>query len=312
VRDNGGDPNKPGYDPSFLPVIYEATPDDDWTAEDVWAKANPNLGVSVSLDYLRRECKRAIETPSYQNTFKRLHLNIKTTNDAVFLDMNKWDALPAALSVEDLKGRPCFGAFDLSTTTDITAFVLLFPPEETSGVWHYIPKLFIPIGNARLRERRDRVPYATWVDGGHVIATGDNEIDYDVVRRTINEMGKEYNILKIARDRWNASQITTQLQGDGFEIADFGQGFASMTAPTKELERLVMAGKLSNDKNPAMRWMAGNTAVEMDAAGNLKPSKKKSTERIDGIVALVMALGIAIGEPLKRKSVYETRGVRQV
>lgn len=308
VRDNGGDPNKPGYDPSFLPVIYEATPDDDWTAEATWEKANPNLGVSVSLDYLRRECKRAIETPSYQNTFKRLHLNIKTTNDAVFLDMNKWDTLPPCSTPEQLEGRQCFGAFDLSTTWDITAFVLLFPPEETDGVWEWLPFLWVPKENAQLRERRDRVPYLSWIEGGYVRATEGNVVDYDVVRRDINELGKKYNITKIARDRWNASQISTQLMGDGFEVVDFGQGFASMSSPTKELEALVISGRLANPNNPALRWMAGNTAVETDAAGNLKPSKKKSTERIDGIVALVMAIGIGISEPLQQRSIYETPG----
>lgn len=312
VRDNGGDPAKPGYDPSFLPVIYEASTEDDWTTEEVWAKANPNIGVSVSLDYLRRECKRAEETPTYQNTFKRLHLNIKTTNDAVFLDMAKWDGLPDAPSLEAFAGRPCYGGLDLSTTTDLTAFVLVFPPEEAGGVWDWLPFLWIPRENAERRQRIDRVPYVTWLDQKFVRSTEGNVIDYDVVRKDINALGKLYDIQKIARDRWNATQITTQLMGDGFEVADWGQGFASMTAPTKELEKLVMSGRLSSDRNPAIRWMAGNTAVETDAAGNLKPSKKKSTDRIDGMVALIMALGIAIGEPMKRKSVYETRGVRQV
>ena len=312
VRDNGGDKSKPGYDPSFLPVIYEATNEDDWTSEEVWAKANPNLGVSVSLEYLRRECKRAEETPTYQNTFKRLHLNIKTTNDSVFLDMGKWDALPQAPSLDKFAGRVCYGGLDLSTTTDLTAFVLAFPPEDTNGVWDWLPFLWIPKENAETRERRDRVPYVTWLNQGFVRATEGNAIDYDVVRADINKLGKQYNIQKIARDRWNATQITTQLMGDGFEIVDWGQGFASMTAPTKELEKLVMSSRLSSDRNPAMRWMAGNTAVETDAAGNLKPSKKKSTDRIDGMVALVMALGVAIAEPAKRKSVYESRGVRQV
>ena len=294
VRDNGGDPEKPGYDPSFLPVIYEASNDDDWTSEDVWRRANPNLGVSVSLDYLKRECKRAIETPTYQNTFKRLHLNIKTTNDSVFLDMSKWDALPKAPPLESLYGKRCFGSYDLSTTTDITAFVLVFPPSEAGGIWHRLPFFWVPRENADLRERRDRVPYMTWIERGFITATDGNTVDYDIVRRDINELSKKFNIHLIARDRWNATQITTQLAGDGLSVIDFGQGFASMSAPTKHLEALVMSGKLSNDGNPVLRWMASNTAVEMDAAGNLKPSKKKSTDRIDGLVSLIMSLGIAM------------------
>ena len=138
--------------------------------------------------------------------------------------------------------------------------------------------------------------------------TPGNVIDYDVIRRRINELGKMYNTVEIAIDPWNSTQLATQLQGDGFEIVTFGQGYKDMTAPSKELEKLVVSGKLHHGSNPVLRWMASNVAVEMDAAGNLKPSKKKSTERIDGIVAAIMALGRAMLQPEDSGSVYETRG----
>jgi len=140
--------------------------------------------------------------------------------------------------------------------------------------------------------------------------TEGNVVDYDVIRRRINELGERFKIREIAIDRWNATQLAVQLQGDGFEVVTFGQGFRDMSGPTKELEKLVISGKLRHGNHPVLRWMASNVSVETDAAGNLKPSKKKSTERIDGIVAGIMALGRAILQPQVPQSVYtETRGL---
>ena len=282
-------------DEAFLPVIYEATLTDDWTSPDIWRKANPNLGVSVSEDYLRRECQRAKETPTYENTFKRLHLNIKTQNDVRWLSLEQWDKCGGDVDPETLAGRECYGGLDLATTTDIAAFVLAFPNDD--GGYLLLPFFWVPKLNAAKRQRRDRVPYDTWIRDGFIEATDGDVIDYDVIRQKVNELGQKYDIREIAVDRWNATQITTQLQGDGFEMVPFGQGFASMSAPTKELEKLVIAGQIAHGANPVLRWMANNVCVESDAAGNLKPSKKKSTERIDGIVAGVMALGRAMVRP---------------
>ncbi len=186
---------------------------------------------------------------------------------------------------------------DLSTTTDVTAFVLLFPPESAGEPYHVLPYFWVPTDNAHKRERRDRVPYSEWINRKFVFGSEGTEVHYDPIRAFINELGRTYNIRAIARDRWNASHISTQLMGDGFEVNDFGQGYASMNAPTKELERLVLAGHLSHGANPVLRWMAQNTAVETDGAGNTKPSKKRSADRIDGIVATIMALGMAINDP---------------
>lgn len=297
-------------DPSFLPVIYEATNADDWTDPKVWAKANPNLGVSVSLEYLERECKHAQEIPSYENTFKRLHLNIKTTSDVVWLPMERWDACNLApINWKDLQGRICYAAADLATTTDIAAGAFLFPPTPTETWWTVLMRFWIPADGAHARERRDRVPYETWAAQGLITLTAGNVIDYDVIRSDMNHMTTLYNVKKLAIDRWNASQITTQLMGDGFEMVEFGQGYASMSAPTKALEALVLKAGLNHGANPVLRWMNSNCMTETDAAGNIKPSKKRSIEKIDGMVALIMALGIAIAEP-QHQSVYETRGLR--
>lgn len=278
-------------DSAFLPVIFEARLTDDWTSEDVWRKANPNLGVSVSLDYLRRECKRAQESPAYLNTFLRLHLNVKTTNDVAWIDMLKWDecgALPVNLG--ELEGRECFAGLDLSSTTDVSALVLVFPD---GGGYIVAPFFWIPSDNAHQRERRDRVPYLTWERQGLIELTEGNVIDYARIHRKIGELGKQFNIRTIAIDRWNATMLSTQLMGDGFNVTFFGQGFGSMNSPTKELEKLIKSVKLSHGGHAVLRWMASNLTVETDAAGNVKPSKSKSTEKIDGMVSLVMAIGVA-------------------
>ena len=283
-------------DPAFLPVIYEAKPDADWKDEATWFACNPNLGVSVSLEYLKRECQRAIESPAYQNTFKRLHLNIWTEQDTRWLDMDKWDACGTPFDVSDFEGQPCFAGLDLASTTDIAALVLVFPvTDQIEGVkYAAISYFWIPIENARSRELRDRVPYSQWIREGFIKATGENRIDYDVIREDVRALAERFDIKEIAIDRWNSTQLQTQLAGDGLAVVQFGQGFASMSAPTKELDRLVASGELGHGGNPVMRWMAANVSVEQDAAGNMKPSKKKSREKIDGIVSLVMAIGRAL------------------
>ena len=170
----------------------------------------------------------------------------------------------------------------------------------------------IPKENALERERRDRVPYLTWAREGLVTLTPGDVIDYDVIRKDINELNETFNIREIAIDRWNAAQITTQLQGDGFEVVMFGQGFASMSAPTKELEKIVYSRELNHGGCPVLRWMASHVVIEQDAAGNMKLSKKKSQEKIDGLVALVMALGRANVRTEPFKSVYSAQGLSTV
>jgi phage terminase large subunit-like protein len=296
-------------DRSFLPVIYEAKRGDDWTDPKVWSKANPNLGISVSLEYIQRECQRAQDTPGYENTFKRLHLNMITEQAERWLAMERWDACSAPLP--ELDGLPCFAGLDLATTTDIAALVLDFPLEGGRHVW--LPFFWVPRDNAIKREKKDRVPYSVWIRDGLVRVTEGDVIDYDVIRRDIGEIGKRYNIRELAIDRWSATQITTQLTGDGLTVVPFGQGFASMSGPSKELEKLVLSQQLQHGGNPVLRWMASNVAIDGDAAGNIKPSKKRSTEKIDGIVAGVMGLGRAIvADPKFGKSVYDLRGLSTV
>ena len=276
-------------DQTFLPAIYAAEPADDWTAEDTWRKANPNLGVSVKLDDLRVRCKRAQDMPSEENTFKRLHLNMWTEQDTRFLQMSHWAQGDKPCPVM-LDGRECFAGLDLATTYDTTCFCLLFPLED--GTFWAEPHFWIPEENMRDRVKRDRVPYDVWAKAGKLHLTPGNVTDFDQVRADIVALSKKYNIRQVAIDRWNAHQITTQLQGEGVNVLGFGQGYGSMSSPTAALEAAVVGGKLLHGGHPVLAWQASNVAVQSDHQGNKKPSKAKSTERIDGIVALIMALGI--------------------
>jgi len=290
-------------DRSFLPVIYEATTEDAWTDPKVWAKANPNLGISLSEDNLARECQRAQDSPAFENTFKRLHLNIRTEQEVRWLRMASWDACDGAVEVPD--GGCCWCGLDLAATSDVTAFVAAFRGED--GGYILVPKFWLPQEKAKERDRRDRVPYLTWARQGFITLTEGNVVDYEAIRRDINEFATRYTIEGLAADPWNAYHILRELgEDDGLPVFEHRQGFASMAAPTKEFERAVLDGKIAHGGNPVLRWMASNVTVETDAAGNLKPSKKKSTEKIDGIVASIMAIGRA---SLGGESAYEDHGV---
>lgn len=302
-------------DPSFLPVIYEVPADAPFDDEALWPLANPNLDVSVSRDYLRRECARAKETPTYENTFRRLHLDQWTEQDVRWIRMERWDGSAGlaegqdplawrARMLEQLRGEPCFAGLDLSSTTDLTACVLWWPARHI-----VLPWFWMPAETAHRRERQDRVPFVTWMHQGLIEPIEAPTIDQEVLRARINQLGRDYRIQSIGVDPWNGSQMMKWLADDGFEVIEFRQGFASMTGPTKELERLVIEGKVHHGGNPVLRWMASNVTAETDAAGNLKPSKAKSTGRIDGIVGAIMAIGLAMVQPEEPKSIYETESI---
>jgi len=290
-------------DLSYFAFIAGAADEDDWTEPEVWRRANPSIGVTLDEEQFAEDCREAQESPAKENSFRRYRLNQWTEQEIRWLKMEKWDACAAPLGV--LEGRECFAGLDLASTTDISALVLVFHVE---GRYDVLPFFWVPKEGARQRERRDRVPYEQWTRQGHIETTDGEVIDYDVIRRRINELGERYRIREIAIDRWNATQLATQLDGDGFEVVAFGQGYASMNWPTKKLEELVLAGTLAHGGNPVLRWMAGNVSIETDAADNWKPSKKRSPERIDGIVALIMAIARATTQAGPDRSIYHTRG----
>jgi phage terminase large subunit-like protein len=290
-------------DPTFLPVIYAADTDDEWTSPATWRKANPNFGVSVKEDFLWQECQTALQSPAYQNTFRRLYLNQWTQQETRWIDMKSWDGCNGPLP--DLAGRTCYGGLDLASTTDIAACVLTFPPVEEGEPTWLLPFFWIPTDNMIERERRDRVPYSTWVREGLVEATPGNVIDYAYIRARINALKAMYDIQEVAYDPWNATQLSLQLQDDGIVMVEMRQGFASMTAPSKELLRLVLAKQVAHAGNPVLRWMADNVTARSDPAGNVKPDKGKSTNKIDGIVASIMALARLTANASQAGSMYD-------
>ena len=281
------------HDPTFFPCIYEADEKDDWTAEDTWPKANPSWGVTIKPEDFAADCREAQLSNTKENAFKRYRLNTWTAQDTRWIKMDAWDSCAAAPPAP-LEGRECWCGLDLATTFDTSAFIAVFPAED--GYVDVLCRFWIPGDNATERERKDRVPYTVWAKDpkNGLTMTPGNVTDYDVIRRDIVEFSKKYNVRQIAIDRWNATQLALQLQGDGLEVIGFGQGMGSMSSPSKTLEALIASGKVRHGGNSVLAWMAGNASVKVDAAGNIKPVKPKhgSAERIDGIVALVMALGI--------------------
>ncbi len=293
----------------LLPVIYEATIDDDWTSETVWRKANPSIGSALKLDYLYQQCEKAKNQPSFENTFKRLHLNIKTTQDVVWIPMDKWDKCAGEIDMEFLKGRKCFPALDLSSTLDTTCLVLAFPLDDEEII--LLPFFWIPAANAREREKRDRVPYITWARNNLIDMTPGDVVDYRYIRRRINEIAKIYEFAEIAYDPWSATQLATQLEEeDGFHMVQFRQGYKSLNEPSKEFERRVIKQKIIHGGHKVLRWQASNVMVMTDPAGSIKPVKSdhKNPKKIDGIVASVMAVGCAMLD-VDKTSVYEGRGI---
>lgn len=279
-------------DPSFLAVLYGADDEDDWTDEKVWKKCNPSLGETIALDSIREFCRKAQETPALENTFRQLRLNQWVKQESRFLPMKHWDACPPIEDLDGMEGEELYAGLDLASTTDIAAFVALHRNDD--GTFDVFPSFWIPKDSLRERTKHDAELYGRWIDSGTMYVTPGNVIDYKAIREKIREIGEQYLVKQIAYDRWNASQLVQDLEDDGATMVPFGQGFASMSAPTKELLNLVLAHKIRHNGNPVLRWMADNMVVEKDAAGNLKPNKAKSTEKIDGIVAMIMALDLAI------------------
>lgn len=285
-------------DPTTLVAIFAAEPEDEWTDETVWRRANPNLGVAPKVDYLRAECAKARDNPRLENDFRRYHLNQWTEQVVRWLSLARWDACAPdpngwQRAAEELRGRRCFGGLDLSSISDLTALIWVFPPEHEGERWRVVVRLWCPAESIALRARRDRVAYDVWAREGAIRRTEGDVVDYGVIERQVRADAEAFDVQGLAIDRWNATGTAIRLQEDGCPVVMFGQGFASMSAPSKEFERLVMAGLLDHGGHPALRWMAGHIAIKTDDAGNIKPTKDKSAEKIDGLVALIMGIGLA-------------------
>jgi phage terminase large subunit-like protein len=285
---------------------------DDWRDPSVWIKANPNLGISIKPKYLKEQVEEAVSMPSKQNIVKRLNFCIWTEGVTKWLNTDLWNVCGRKKIEEtSLHGRKCYAGLDLSSTTDVSALVYVFPPIEEGDAYDVLCRFFIPKDNLAARVTRDRVPYDVWERQGFLTTTPGNVIDYDFILHQIDEDLRNFDVKEIAFDRWGATKIVQSIQkmstNEEF-LVEFGQGFQSMASPTKSLETMILKKQISHGGHPVLAWMASNAVVRHDPAGNIKPDKEKSTEKIDGIVALIMALDRAL-KYTDNTSVYETRGV---
>lgn len=291
-------------DPTFYAKIYGADDRDDWTSPATWRKANPGLGTTVRLEYLEKECAKARETPTYENTFRRYHLNQWVKQETRWMPMERWERCGGPVNPMDLRGQPCFAGLDLSTTRDLTASVLVFPGED--GSYSVLCRFFLPRERLAEHIRSDGVPYDLWAREGWVTLTDGEVIDYTAVRMSLEDDAAQYDLREIAFDRYGASKLTQELdqtlgkesqREKPVELVPFGQGFLSMSNPTKDLLTLVLSGKLRHGGNPVLTWMADCCTATQDPAGNIKlvkPDRRKDSARIDGMVALVMGLDRAM------------------
>jgi phage terminase large subunit-like protein len=319
-------------DPTFYPVIYGADESDDWTNPKVWKKANPSLDITVGIDKVKAACESAKQNPGEENAFRQLRLNQWVKQAVRWMPMEKWDKCAFSVDEDELEGRVCYGGLDLSSTTDITAFVLVFPPSlggassvprlgdgfatsccpplDEDDKYIILPYFWIPEDNLTLRVNRDHVPYDVWERQGFLQTTEGNVVHYGFIEKFIERLGERFNIREIAFDRWGAVQMVQNLEGMGFTVVPFGQGFKDMSPPTKELMKLVLEQKIAHGGHPVLRWNMDNIYIRTDPAGNIKADKEKSTEKIDGAVATIMALDRAIrcGND-GGASVYDDRGL---
>lgn len=297
-------------DPTFYPVIYGADDTEDWTSPKVWKKCNPSLGETIGMDKVKTACESAKQNPGEENSFRQLRLNQWVKQAVRWMPMDKWDKCAFAVNEDDLRGRVCYGGLDLSSTTDITAFVLVFPPLDEEDKYVIIPYFWIPEDTLDLRVKRDRVPYDVWERQGYLQTTEGNVIHYGYIEKFIESLGERFNIREIAFDRWGAVQMVQNLEGMGFTVVPFGQGFKDMSPPTKELMKLTLEQRIAHGGHPVLRWNMDNIFVRTDPAGNIKADKEKSTEKIDGAIATIMALDRAIRCGNNNcASVYDDRGL---
>jgi phage terminase large subunit-like protein len=309
-------------DHSFYAVIYGADENDDWTDEEVWYKANPNLGVSKKLDYMRTQCGKAKMKTSRENKFKQLELNIWTEQSTRWIPMVRFDQCPKEIDYQSLLKQDCFVGLDLASTTDMASVCFLFPTESAtfeddndtvilSHNYQAIWKYYLPEGRLELVARKYKAMYEAWRDQGVLTLTPGDIIDYSFIRQELIDASGIYNLREIAADPWNATQLLTQLsEVDGFQVVPWRQGFATMSAPSKEFEALVLSRRLNHGGNPIFRWNVKSCAKKEDAAGNIKPDKEKSANKIDGVVSCINALGRAMVHV--DYNIYDHRGLKTI
>jgi len=298
-------------DDTVFGMVYSLDTGDSWEDSSLWIKANPNLGVSKKLQTMEDDFKEAFSMPSKQNNFKTKHLNEWTEAQTRWITQDVWSKNNGPVDADGLAGRRCWGGLDLSTTTDLSAWVLCFPPETKDDKYQFLYRFFLPQDNMRERELREKVNYSTWIRNGLITATPGNVIDYDFIKHQIQEDAKKYDLIEADFDPYNATGLITDLMQEGVECVEFRQGFLSMSPACKEFERKVLGAELATSGNPVMNWMIACTETVSDPASNIKivkPERGKTGKHVDGVIASVMAFWRAV-QATETKSVYEDRGI---
>lgn len=293
----------------FLPVIYTMEEGEDWTNEENWFKANPALGDFRLIEEMRESFQKAKDMVSFQPAFKTLYLNQWADSAMTWIDHDKWsEGSVKKPPVEDLETIPCYLGVDLSTTKDLTAIALAWP--LPSGQIYLETRLYLPSDTIRERSKSEGIPYHVWAEQGHIHTIEGPTIDQNVLFSDIMELGSKYNIREISFDPFNAIQLITDLDAEGHVLSKTRQGFLTMSPLCKEFERLVLEKKLLHLDNPVLDWNLSNLMMDIDPAGNIKPSKARSGDKIDGIVAAIMAVGRAITQLDDGNSVYDGGGLK--
>lgn len=301
------------HDDSFFGLIFTLDEGDDWTDEGTWIKANPNLGISVKVADLRDKASKARALGSALTHFLTKHLNIWTNAAELWIHPDKWRACGEEFDERDLAGRPCYGALDLSNTLDLTAWVLVFPPVDDDPRYIVLPRFWVPEDAIEERRRNQRVPYDEWVRDGYITAIPGAVIDYEYIYEQIDRDAQTFDIKEVGYDRWGAAEVYLHLEKAGMATVQIGQGFQSMSAPMKELEKLIVSGRIRHGNNPVLTWNMHNLVATRDPSNNMKPDKRRSREKIDGAVATIMGIDRATRhDPEALRSVYDERGIREL
>jgi phage terminase large subunit-like protein len=282
-------------DDSWFAFVAGLDEGDDWRDEQCWVKSNPNLGISVPLSYLRREVAEAQAIVTKESQVRRFNFCEWVESETRWISLDTWDEGATPVDVDALQGKRAIAGLDLAAVHDLTALTLLFPADD--GSYDLLAWFWHPREGLMHRVQRDRVPYDRWSDDGYLILTDGPATDYAAIRAKLTELCATFDVIDIGVDMHNAQQLVQDLTHDGRTVTAVQQGMLTLSPAVKEVERLVLERKLRHGGHPLLRWCVSNTLMETDAAGNMKPSKQKSRERIDGVSAMATAMARALAQP---------------
>jgi len=297
---------------AYLGFVATIDEGDDWTDRNVWWKANPNLGVSVKETFLADQCQTAIDSPQAENNFRRKHLNQWTEQAVRWIPMHVWDECKGTSDLPELLGKPCWAGLDLASTRDVNSLVLVFPLD--GGRVRLLPFYWVPREAHDDRGQRDRTQVMNWASRGLIEQTDGDTTDYAVIQDAIASLKGRFDVQGVAFDPWGPagplvqSMVAAGLPAEGF-FYEFRQTIGNFAAPTKKFEELLVGRKLEHGGCPVLRWMAGNATVWQDTSGNIRPDKGKSADKIDGIVAAIMGVGLWMAKPAAAPMPYNSRGL---